>query len=100
MVSNSQPLRDGYRYFSEAFTDTLNRSTRVTEQQFIKSVSVETFIENRNRYGGPAPAALDSALDGYGEHMSALEKNSRLSKERQSTARNTLDSAFNKIVES
>ncbi|CAN5128204.1 argininosuccinate lyase [soil metagenome] len=55
---------DGYAPFREAFARTAGRPTGIDQKQFAEIVSPEYFIAVRDRPGGPAPAALATAIAG------------------------------------
>ena len=57
--------RDGYAPFAAAFLEATGRPPAIDARRFAEIVSPEHFVAVRDRFGGPAPAALDAALARY-----------------------------------
>ena len=92
-------LADGYRHFVVSFNSSLNREPMMNEAEFKTSVSIESFIQSRNRFGGPAVASMDEAITAYRLECQSLES---LADEKQKSliaARKVLDSEFQTLVE-
>ena len=64
---------DGYGAFRTAFEHHVGRAPTADAAEFARMVSPEHFVAVRDRFGGPAPAALDIALGGYRDALSAFE---------------------------
>ncbi|MGB3553973.1 MAG: argininosuccinate lyase, partial [Jannaschia sp.] len=58
-----------------------------------------TFVARRDRIGGPAPAALDAALDSSGATLDALTRRSRDRADRHDQADRNLARAFADLTE-
>jgi argininosuccinate lyase len=56
---------DGYPAFVLAFERHVGRKPVADAAEFARMVSPEHFVAVRDRFGGPAPAAMDPALAGY-----------------------------------
>ncbi len=61
-VAAGQGLSDGYAAFEKAFEARQGRSSGLTETDFRSAVDAESFVQRRDRPGGPAPTAMDAAL--------------------------------------
>ncbi len=65
VAAKSSLSKAGYGPFCDAFQAATGRASSLDEVAFQTAVSPEHFIAVRDRFGGPAPAALDAALAGY-----------------------------------
>jgi argininosuccinate lyase len=59
--------------------------------EFARMVSPEHFVAVRDRFGGPAPAALERALDGYRAALVGFEAQAREIAAREAQAAAELD---------
>ncbi|WP_029029478.1 argininosuccinate lyase [Salinarimonas rosea] len=57
--------RNGWAPFADAFRRATGRETALDEAAFAQTVSPEHFVAVRDRFGGPAPAAMKEALGTY-----------------------------------
>jgi argininosuccinate lyase len=57
-------------------------------------VSPEHFVGQRDRFGGPAPAALDAALHRYRERLGELQAEADAVAAREAAAARELDARF------
>jgi len=64
--------RDGYAPFAEAFRRHAGRAPQAGPEEFARMVSPEQFVAVRDRFGGPAPAALEAAFAGYRAALSGF----------------------------
>ena len=64
---------DGYGAFRTAFEHHVGRAPTADADEFARMVSPEHFVAVRDRFGGPAPAALDIALGGYRDALAGFE---------------------------
>ena len=64
---------DGYGAFRTAFEHHVGRAPAADAAEFARMVSPEHFVAVRDRFGGPAPAALDIALSGYRDALAGFE---------------------------
>lgn len=60
---DGSPLSSGFTTFAAVFRRTTGHATSLDEARFRQVVSPEHFVALRDRTGGPAPAALTSALN-------------------------------------
>ncbi len=73
VIAKERPLGEGYDAFATAFETAAGRPTTLGEDVFRTTVAPETFVARRDRFGGPAPAALDAALDAFDADRAAIE---------------------------
>jgi len=99
VLSRKKSLRDGYHEFSEAFRQQLDRASLLDEARFADAVSMQRFVAVRDRFGGPAPAALDEAFDHYAFELDALHGSTNLAKDRSTTANAELQRCFLQLAE-
>ena len=79
---------------------TLQVAARVLDATaFADAVAIGTFIARRDRYGGPAAAALDAAFDDYEQTADALNGRLRASMGRTGMAKLALGRDFKKLKE-
>lgn len=97
VIADAQPLTAGYAAFAQAFRREKDRAPRMDEQAFRDAVSPDTFIARRDRPGGPAPAALDAALDGYAAVLAGLREQADTVAQRRAGAETALADAFAKL---
>jgi argininosuccinate lyase len=90
--------RDGYSAFVTAFSRATGRATTIDEASFADMVSAEHFVAVRNRFGGPAPEALQAALDDYRRQLDALDEQARAAAEREAAASAELQTRFRALV--
>jgi argininosuccinate lyase len=72
VIAEAKPLGQGYAAFARAFREATGRDTRLDSDAFRETVAPETFVARRDRFGGPAAAALDDALTAYAETLAVL----------------------------
>lgn len=82
---------DGYPAFAAAFERHVGRRPAADAAEFARMVSPEHFVAVRDRFGGPAPAALDAALAGYREALGAFDGRAAEIAERQAAAAEELE---------
>jgi argininosuccinate lyase len=90
--------RDGYSAFVTAFSRATGRATTIDEASFADMVSAEHFVAVRNRFGGPAPEALQAALDDYRRQLDALDEQARAAAEREAAASAELQTRFRALM--
>ncbi len=71
VIADSAPLAEGYAAFAAAFEAQTGHAPTLDAEAFAQTVALETFIARRTVFGGPAPAPLDAALDGYTQTAAA-----------------------------
>ncbi|MCJ7874175.1 argininosuccinate lyase [Phaeobacter sp. J2-8] len=94
VIGRGVPLRDGFDAFSAAFAEVAGRDPALTQGAFGTAVSARNFIDQRDRPGGPAPAAMDAALTEYRATLGRLTGARAARCARHSAAQDTLASAF------
>lgn len=77
---------DGYPAFALAFERHVGRKPAASAAEFARMVSPEHFVAVRDRFGGPAPAALDAALADYRAALDASEARSATIATREAAA--------------
>ena len=100
VVAAATNLRaDGYAPFRIAFETATGRAPGLDAAEFARAVSPERFVAVRDRFGGPAPAALDAAFERYAQALDAQRAAAlaRTARETQATAE--LDAAFAALSE-
>ncbi|SMC55618.1 argininosuccinate lyase [Primorskyibacter flagellatus] len=99
VIAAGVPLGQGFDAFSDAFETAAGRAPVLDNAAFAHAVAPETFIARRDRPGGPAPAALNAALDGYAQTATAQRTamDTRATRHRNAKAR--LQAAFTTILE-
>ncbi|WP_233557311.1 argininosuccinate lyase [Rhodophyticola porphyridii] len=99
VIARGAPLSDGYDAFVAAFDALIGRYPQLDETAFADAVSIDSFIARRTVFGGPAPSALDAALNGYARdaaaHRSTLDTRAR----RLEEADAALTAAFHTLTE-
>lgn len=99
VLADKLPLQQGYGAFSQAFQAEVKQELPISEAQFSQSVSLRNFVDVRDRFGGPAPSAMNEALSHYATDMKGLlavatDNQSRL----QAAAQRRID-AFDALLE-
>jgi len=89
---------DGYAAFVKAFSEATGRTTSIGASAFAEMVSPEHFVAARNRYGGPAPQALRTALQDYRMQLDALTEQSRVTADRETRAAAELNTKFQALL--
>lgn len=99
VLAESLSLTGGYKPFVKSFQAHTNRTPSMDEAAFVTSVSIASFIQSRDRFGGPAPAALDEAISAYKSQHAELESEAEEHELRTIAAKNELDREFQKLTE-
>ena len=99
VLDAGKSLDAGYDEFAEAYTAEMERNPRLTRDQFATAVSPENFIAVRDSLGGPAPGAMNDALDAYRSARAKLDAEAKADNARQAKARTTLSDAFAALME-
>jgi argininosuccinate lyase len=98
VVAAKTPLSGGYTPFSSAFQEIVGGPTKLSESEFKEFVSPEYFIAVRDRFGGPAPAALAASIARYRQRLTGFEAGMRVTAAREAAAARALDAAFAKLT--
>ena len=90
--------RDGFAPFVESFTRHVGRPPRAGQGEFASMVSPEHFVAVRDRFGGPAPAALDAAIRGYRTSLDAFHERAASRSAFEAAAARDLDTRIDEIA--
>jgi argininosuccinate lyase len=99
VIIDSLPLQDGYAAFATAFATVSGRAPTLDADAFAVAVAATTFVARRDRFGGPAPAALDEAFAHYAHTLSELGAGIAAGPLRIDTAARELRVVFDNLVE-
>ncbi len=99
VLADGVPLGRGYGHFITAFTRETGREPGLSAEAFETAVSPETFIARRDRPGGPAPGALQEALETYRGQLAGLNAQQSARRRRHQQASDALDKAFRALQE-
>lgn len=99
VIARDVPLGEGFDAFRSAFAEAAQRDTIMDAATFAKTVAPETFVSRRDRPGGPAPAALDAAFDGYAATLADLRARTAARTNRHDAAQQSLTKAFYTLTE-
>lgn len=99
VIAAKTPLSEGFAAYCDAFTASTARASQMDEASFRTSVAPETFVNRRDRLGGPAPASLEHAFTtyrlSYGDHDTSI----KMRNARRLDAAKTLKTAFFSLLE-
>lgn len=98
VIADAQPLRGGYAAFSQAFSDAVGRAPTLNPDAFANAVDARTFVNRRDRIGGPAPTAMDAALASYGTTLDTLKASHATQINHIKQASNRLNTAFDALL--
>jgi len=99
MIAERRSLEEaGYPAFAAAFEHSAGRPPSVDRAAFAEMVSPEHFVAVRDRFGGPAPAALDAALGRHRERLAALTAAADEATAGEAQAAAALDRAFVRLA--
>lgn len=99
VITKEQGLAEGFMDFEVAFEAATKHTPSLNESQFREAVSAETFVQRRDRPGGPAPAALLAALEHYDVQLDALRARQTARRKRHRQSAETLGHAFQDLLE-
>jgi argininosuccinate lyase len=91
-------VRDGYPMFARAFAQHVGRAPKAGAEEFARMVSTEHFVAVRDRLGGPAPPALDAAIDAYRAALAAFERRAAAEAQREAAAAQELEQRIQDIA--
>ncbi|MBR9762135.1 MAG: argininosuccinate lyase [Rhodobacteraceae bacterium] len=89
----------GFAPFATAFSTHAGRASALDAQTFREVVSPEYFVAVRDRFGGPAPAAMAEALASYREALSGFTARAEALQAQDTRAAAALEAAFNDLTE-
>ncbi|WP_108482694.1 argininosuccinate lyase [Oceaniglobus ichthyenteri] len=100
VIARGVPLSAGYDGFATAFRAGQGGAEPLGRAAFCDAVAPETFVARRDRFGGPAPGALDAALsDAEATLANHLRPAVAHRQERVAAAADTLNTAFAALLE-
>ena len=99
VASEGELATDGAVPFAEAFSHATGRPSTITPEAFAVLVSAEHFIAVRDRFGGPAPAALDAAFTRHAAEIEAMQHRSATHADRERKAATELDRRFSLLLD-
>lgn len=99
VIAEQKPLRDGFDPFGKAFEAHAQKVSNMSEDQFMHAVSAENFVAIRTRPGGPAPSALDAALETYKQSAKVLRTKNKSFADQSVQATLVRSAAFAKLVQ-
>ncbi len=99
VIAARTPLGQGYDAFATAFQAECGRPSSLDLRGFADAVSPQTFVARRDRFGGPAPAALEAAFVVYRDQVADLAATVTHGTDRIAKASAARSAAFSKIQE-
>ncbi|HEY4199144.1 MAG TPA: argininosuccinate lyase [Devosiaceae bacterium] len=90
--------KDGFAPFAQAFSHATGRASRIGTQRFAEIVSPQYFVAVRDRFGGPAPAALDQAIAGYRDTLAGFLNEIEAHAGREARAAASLHQHFQALI--
>ncbi len=87
----------GYPHFRRAYQAATGQAPEMDAAAFAQATSAAHFVALRDRFGGPAPAALQPALAGYGAELQALEDRAAVRAAQARAAAEALEQSFNQL---
>ncbi len=88
---------DGFAPFETAFRAATGRDSGISAAAFAQLVSPEHFVAIRDRFGGPGPQAIATALIGYRGQLDALERTAAAHAVHEAAMRAELQSRFDAL---
>ncbi len=89
---------DGFAPFQAAFQHAVGRASPIDAATFAEIVSPEHFVAVRARFGGPAPIALDAALESYARELDGLRASLDAIHQREAQAAAMLQARFTALL--
>lgn len=99
VIADNKPLAAGFAHFAHAFQERTGRACALDEAAFRHTVSMETFVARRQRFGGPAASPMDEALAHYTHEHDQLASILKQNHARRSNAAAMLETAFAALKE-
>ncbi|MGR3434715.1 MAG: argininosuccinate lyase [Shimia sp.] len=94
VIARAAPLREGHADFARAFEAIAGRPPALDAAAFAEATDARTFVARRDRFGGPAPAAMEDAFDAYEAALTPLRDGLAARRARRAAADRALDTAF------
>lgn len=99
VIAQGVPLGQGFDAFTAAFLGEVGRKPALDETGFQTTVAAQTFIQRRDRVGGPAPKPLDDAFRGYCADLGKINTAAAGHKNIRKSAKMRLNTAFTSLTE-
>ncbi len=99
VIAEGCALGAGYGDFAAAFRAETGRDPGLSEEEFAQATSLDGFIARRDRFGGPAPAPMNAALEGYAARLDGLRADLAAIQTRRRDAETALTTAFTQLTE-
>ncbi len=90
---------NGYAPFCAAFEKATGRTSGIGAERFADIVSPEHFVAVRTRYGGPAGAPLQAAIDGYRSAAQGFAQRAKAHATHIAAASAELNTRFSELIE-
>jgi argininosuccinate lyase len=97
VIAASVPLGQGYSAFAAAFRAETGRDPVLDSHSYAETVSAANFVAQRTRFGGPAPAPMDEALNQYVYELGDCVALQTLRETNLQNAQAMLSAAFNAL---
>lgn len=72
VIAEGKPLAQGFAAFVSGFQAEVGHAPKMSQSDYAIAVSAQNFVAVRDRFGGPAPAPMQSALEGYNQELDKL----------------------------
>ena len=99
VAAEGRGLASGHAVFTEAFREATGRAPHLTGADYAEAVAPATFVARRDRFGGPAPAALEEAFAAYAAELDALAARLAEGPDRIAAADRARRAAFDDLKE-
>ena len=99
VVAEGGSLDDGYTPFADAFSRITDRPPVFSPEAFAEAVSARHFVTIRDRFGGPAPAALDAAFASYDDALAGIDSRIAARRAVSASAAADLSTRFDRLKE-
>ncbi len=100
VIAGNTALMDGYDSFVLAFDRHTETTSNLSKDEYIDAVSARNFVAVRDRPGGPAPAAMDRALNTYAATLNGQKLQLQDARQQRVAASQALARAFQQLLDS
>ncbi len=99
VIQQGNSLNLGFQAFTQAFERAVGRKSQLDEAEFTTAVSMQHFVNVRDRFGGPGETAMNSAIEHYQSVLEDLDVAIRKGPQRVVDAQACRQRAFNRLLE-
>ncbi|MEM6738551.1 MAG: argininosuccinate lyase [Pseudomonadota bacterium] len=99
VIAEGAALGTGFTAFHAAFAEVAGLKSSLDAARFAEATAPETFVARRDRPGGPAPAAMETALAAYRKERDTLRARSTVRTARIAAADTARKAAFHELLE-